>query len=177
MKSRLVLLLLSLLTISALAFAGAKADWDRSVDFGKFKTYSWISVKTSSDIWDKRVMDAVDAQLQAKGWTKAEEGGDVGIVGITTTKDQQSLDTFYSGIGGGWGWRGWGGGMGTATTQVNNYTVGSLVVDMYDPNTKQLIWRGNDSGTLSDNPDKNIKKLDKAVKEMFKKFPPSSSMK
>jgi hypothetical protein len=35
-----------------------------------------------------------------------------------------------------------------------------------------LIWRGSSSETLSEKPEKNEKKLEKAVEDMFKKFPP-----
>jgi hypothetical protein len=48
-----------------------------------------------------------------------------------------------------------------------------LVVDIFDGNSKKLIWRGSSSETLSEKPDKNEKKLEKAVDEMFKHFPPS----
>ena len=174
MKLRSVCIVLCLLVASTFVFAKTSTDWDKTVNFSQFKTYSWIKVKAPNEIWDKRVMDTIDAQLQAKGWTKVEEGGDVGIVAVATTKDQQSLDTFYNGVGGGWGWRGWGG-MSTATTTVNNYRVGTLVVDMYAASNKQLIWRGWAEDTLSDKPEKNEKKLNDRVKDIFKKFPPTAS--
>jgi hypothetical protein len=64
------------------------------------------------------------------------------------------------------------GGFGDVTTTVNNYTVGTLVVDLFDVNSKKLIWRGSSSETLSNKPDKNIKALDKDVQKMFDHFPP-----
>jgi len=75
--------------------------------------------------------------------------------------------------GGGWWWRGFGG-FGEATTTVETYKVGTLTVDMFDPNSKNLIWRGVASDTLSGNPDKNTKKLDGEVHKMFQCFPPDS---
>ena len=50
--------------------------------------------------------------------------------------------------------------------------MGSLVLDFYDARTKQLIWRGVSSEALSNNPEKNEKKLDKAVDKMLEHFPP-----
>jgi Domain of unknown function (DUF4136) len=47
-----------------------------------------------------------------------------------------------------------------------------LTVDIFDGNSKQLIWRGQSSDTLSSKPEKNDKKMEKAVGDMFKKFPP-----
>ena len=115
---------------------------------------------------------AVNAALTEKGLTPVESGGDIAIVAMEMTKNQQTLNTFYDGFGGGWGWRRFGGGFGDATTTTENYKVGTLVVDLFDANTKKLIWRGSSSDTLSDKSDKNIKELDKDVK-MFDHFPPA----
>jgi len=88
------------------------------------------------------------------------------------------LNTFYDGLGGGWGWRRFGGGgFGEATTTTETYKVGTVVVDLFDTKTKQLIWRGASSDTLSNNSDKNIKNLDKGVEKMFKNFPPGAPKK
>jgi hypothetical protein len=73
---------------------------------------------------------------------------------------------------GGWGWR-WGGGM--ATTTVDKIPVGQLVIDVGDAKTKKLLWMANSSDTLADKPDKNQKKLDKALNKIFKDFPPKPS--
>jgi hypothetical protein len=67
--------------------------------------------------------------------------------------------------------------MGESTTTTETYKVGTLVVDLFDAKTKQLIWRGNSSDTLSNNSDKNIQNMDKDVEKMFKNFPPGSSKK
>ena len=105
-------------------------------------------------------------------------GADVAIVAMEITRDQQTLDTFYDGFGGGWGWRHFGGGgFGEATTTSDTYRVGTVVIDLFDTRTKQLIWRGAASDTLSDNSNKNIKNLDEGVDRMFKQFPPSATKK
>ncbi len=84
---------------------------------------------------------------------------------------QDTLQTFYDGFPG-WGWRGWGG-MATATTTVTPEKVGNLTVDVFDGNSKQLVWRGQASEVLSSKADKNDKKLEHSVEEMFHKFPPT----
>ncbi len=83
------------------------------------------------------------------------------------------MDTFYNGFGGGRRWGGFGG-FGDATTTVETYKVGTLVVDLFDAKTEKLIWRSSSSDTLSDNPDKNTKNLGKGVTKMFKNFPPNA---
>jgi uncharacterized protein DUF4136 len=167
-----------------LLFAGnasaqqVKTDYDRSTNFAPYKTYSWEHIKTQDPLDVDRIKSAVSTALAAKGWTQVDSGGDVSIVAVEMTRDQQTLNTFYDGFGGGWGWRRFGGGgFGDATTTTETYKVGTVVVDLFDTKTKQLIWRGTSSDTLSNNSDKNIKNLDKGVEKMFKQFPPGSSKK
>ena len=152
-----------------------QTDFDHQANFSQYKTYSWQQIKAADSLWDSRIKTAVDAQLAAKGWTQVDSGGDVAVVAIKTTQTQRSLQTFYDGFGGGWGWRRFGGGgFGEATTTEQDYKEGTLVVDMFDAKTKQLIWRGSAEDTLSDKADKNEKNLDKGVEKMFKHFPPGS---
>src|SRR5260370_1819032 len=146
-----------------------KTDYDRTTDFNQYKTYSWEKVQTQDPLWVDRIKEAVNTALSAKGWTQAPSGGNVAIVAIEMTQNQQSLDTFYNGFGRGWRW---GGGFGDATTTVENYKVGTLVVDLFDANSKKLVLPGSSSDTLSDKSDKNIKNLDKGVPNMFNHFPP-----
>lgn len=148
-----------------------QTDFDKRVDFGQYKTYSWKTVQVSNALWEPRIKDAVDSQLTAKGWKQVDEGGDVVVLAIGTTRVEKTLETFYDGFGGGWRWRGFGG-SGIATTTEHDYKEGTLVVDIFDAKSKQLIWRGNAEDMLSGDPDKNVKKLDKTVVKMFKKFPP-----
>jgi len=175
---RIVFVLMGMMGLFAIAAPAqqVKTDYDRSANFGQYKTYSWEQVKTKEALDVDRIKSAVSAALAAKGWTQVGSGGDVSIIALEMTQDQQTLNTFYDGFGGGWGWRRFGGGgFGEATTTTETYTVGTLVVDLYDSKTKQLLWRGSSSDTLSKNSNKNIKNLDKGVEKMFKKFPPGSS--
>lgn len=166
---------LFLVAMVASAFAQqVKTDFDHQANFSQYKTYSWQEIKPANSLWDSRIKNAVDAQLAAKGWTQVDSGGDVAIVAIATTHTQKTLQTFYDGMGGGWRWRGFGG-MGEATTTEQDYKEGTLLIDMYDAKTKQLIWRSSAEDTLSNNADKNEKNLNKGVAKMFKKFPPQES--
>jgi hypothetical protein len=165
--------------IGMILFAGTasaqqvKTDYDRSANFGQYKTYSWEQVKTKDALDVDRIKNAVNAALAAKGWTKVDSSGDVSIVAMEIIRNQQTLNTFYDGFGGGWRW----GGFGDATTTTETYKVGTLVVDLFETKTKKLVWRGTSSDTLSNNSDKNIKNLDKGAEKMFKHFPPGSSKK
>ena len=90
-----------------------------------------------------------------------DSGGDVSIMAMEITHNQQTLNTFYDGFGS-WGWRRFGaGGFGEATTTTETYKVGTVVVDLFDTKTKQLILARLLERHALSNSDKNIKNLDK----------------
>jgi hypothetical protein len=145
-------------------------DFDHSANFSQYKTYMWIKEPRMSDpLMRRRVVDAINAQLNGKGWQLVTDGADVGIIANGATRHERTLETFYTGFGG-WGWRGWGGGI--ATTVPETYEVGTLIVDLFDNKTKQVVWRGTATETLPEKPEKTAEKLNKAIEKMFKKFPP-----
>lgn len=158
---------------AVLLAADLKTDYDHSADFSRYHTYSWIKAQGSDQLWSDRIQRDIDNELSSKGWTRVPSGGDASVSAMGFVKNQQTLQTFYDGFGGGWRWRGFGGD-GLATTTVENTPVGTLMVDIFDSNNKKLIWRGTDTKALSDKPDKNEKKLEDTVASMFKHFPPAS---
>jgi len=165
------------LVLATVSFAqDVKSDYDHNANFGQYKTFPWEKVQTKDPLMVDRIKNAINSALAAKGWTLVPSGGDVEVFAIETTQNQQTLDTFYNGFGGGRRWGGFGG-FGDATTTTETYTVGTLVVDLFDAKTEKLIWRSSSSGTLSDKADKNTKNLDKGVNKMFQHFPPAPSKK
>jgi hypothetical protein len=174
LQNKMLVSIATFFLLVAASFAQqVKTDYDHNANFGQYKTYSWGNVKTHDPLLVDRIKAAVNAALTAKGWTQVDSGGDVSVVAMEITRNQQTLNTFYDGFGGGWRWRGFGG-FGDATTTTETYQVGTLVVDLFDTSSKNLIWRGSSSDTLSNNADKNTKNLDKGVQRMFEHFPPEA---
>ena len=171
-----------LLMLPALAGAqDVKIDFDKAFDFAPVKTYS-IKVATTwgNDLSQRRVLAEFDSAIAGKGWKKVAEGqSDIVVLLHGATQTKREANTFYSGGYGGYGYRGWGGaGMGgSASTVVNEYTVGTLIVDMFDAKSKNLVFRGTAEGEISDKAEKNAKKLEKASAKMFKDFPPTAKKK
>jgi hypothetical protein len=165
----------SLLMLPAMAVAqDVKTDFDKAFDFSTVKTYS-IKIGTTwgNDLSQRRVLTEFDEAIAAKGWKKAPEAqANIQVVLHGATQTKHSASTFYSGMGG-YGYRYGGMGMGSAQTVVSEYVVGTLVVDMFDATSKNLVFRGIAEDELSDKPEKNAKKLEKASEKMFKNFPPS----
>ena len=109
-RAAFVLMGVMLLFVGKLSAGQVKTDYDRDANFGQYKTYTWEQVKTQNPLDVDRIKSAVNAALAAKGWTQVDSGGDVCIMAMEITHNQQTLNTFYDGFGGGWGWRRFGGG-------------------------------------------------------------------
>jgi hypothetical protein len=160
------------------AAQNVRTDYDHDVRFDQFHTFCISHVHTANPLAQQRLQDAITRNLTAKGWQPASSGGcDVSVNAVGYVKDRTEYTTFYNGFGGGWGWRGrgwgaWGGG--PAITNVDQIPVGLLVVDLYDAHSFAILWRGTSNQDLSDKPEKNAQKLNKAVDKMFKNFPPKS---
>jgi hypothetical protein len=161
--------------IAASGSAQTSIDFDGSTDFSRYKTYSWgQNTSSGNPVADEHIVEWIEAQLAAAGWTKVGPNqGDVVVAEHATVKNDTTVDTFYTGWGTGWGWTGFGPGAGSGTTVSQTLRSGTLVVDMFDASTKKLIWRGTAEGALSTNPEENYPKVEKIIARLFKKFPPA----
>jgi hypothetical protein len=151
-------------------------DFAYEADFSQYKTFAYqdtdMSVADTQPLAHERIVGAIKRELQGKGFTEATSNPDIYVTYYGEDKEQIALDTTHMGYGYGPGW-GWGGGFGSSTTTVRSYTQGTLVVDMWDAEAKQLVWRGVISDTLSDNPQKNIEKMNKGMAKIFERYPPT----
>jgi len=159
-------------------------NFDKDTDFSKFKTYKWVPIKDAqklSDLVDKQIKEAFDAELATKGLTKVDTDDANLYIGyqaaVGTEKQFNSYSTGW-GYGPGWYGGGWygAGGMTSSTTYGSTSTIynGQLDIDMYDPAAKDLVWRGTVSKTIDPKakPEKQQKNLAKAVKKLLKNYPP-----
>jgi hypothetical protein len=169
---RKVFLTAALLAAFASLPAGAQkveTDYDHSVNFSQFHSYSLGGHVHSSDPFaEARIREDVDHVLQAHGWQQVTMGGDVTLTAVAVRRNRAEYDPFCEGLGPGWRWRGWGG---ISTTTVETVPVGTLVIDVCQTGSRHLVWRGMAHDTLSGSPEKNAKKLAKAIDKMLSKFP------
>jgi hypothetical protein len=170
-----VVLGFSFLLMTGTAFAQkVTIDYDRNADFSKYRTYAFgQGTPAPETLTNQRIQEAIESQLAAKGLTRVESNPDLIVVYHCAVDKETQLNTTYLG---GWGWgRGWwrwGGGLGDAITRVEKIPVGHLIVDIVDPAEQRYIWQGTSSKTVSSNPEKNAKTIEKGVRKMFEKFPP-----
>jgi hypothetical protein len=179
-----ILLAIALLVggVTAAMAQDVRYDYDKDKDFSKFKSYKWVTIKGADEpdeLTGKRIMAAVDAELATKGLTKTDsDTADLYIAYQTAVGTEKQFTSYNTGWGYGPGWgTGWyGGGMNSTTTYGSTSTiyVGQLDISMYDPATKQLVWRGVASKTLDPKakPEKKDKNIGKAVQKLLKNFPP-----
>jgi len=139
------------------------ADFDKGAAFASFKTYAWTQGTVpagANPLMVQRVQSAVEAELSAIGLVKVEKDPDVLVAFHGATKEDVSLQS--------WGYAPrFGGGQ----VNVNRVLVGTLIVDIVDARAKKLAFRATASDSISDNPQKNEKKIHKAVEKMFDKYP------
>ena len=156
------------------------SDFDASADFSRYKTYYWAKTPTTvqNPLMADRIVAEIDGQLYLKGWRKvADASGDAALAAHVTTREKEQIDTMYSGMGPGWYGYGYGAGPGAwagggmATSTVNYYTVGTLIVDIFDAKSKKAIWHGTGEGTVSNDSQENAKKVSEAATQLFKNFP------
>jgi hypothetical protein len=176
-----VSVVLVLLGASAALAQDVRYNFDKETDFSKFKTYKWVPIKDAakvSDLVDKQIKDALDAELATKGLTKVD-GDDANLfIGYQPAVGEEKQFNSYStgwGYGPGWG-GGWYGGMGSTSTTGTTSTIykGQLALDMYDSAKHDLVWRGVVSKTIDPKakPEKQQKNLAKAVTKLLKNYPP-----
>lgn len=185
-KQILSLLVLGLMIFGACSSISVVSDYDKTVDFTQFKTYSYYGWADNSDKllspFDKeRLEKAFGQELADRGLTFVKEGGDLTVaLFIQTEQKQQTTATttgmggMYGGYGGyygyGPGW-GWGGGMSTTSINTYDYTVGTLVCDVFDTKEKKLIWEGSGSGEIDDNPSTREDKIPNTVAKIMAQYP------
>jgi hypothetical protein len=151
-------------------------DYDKTVDFSKYDTFAWgetsdTSLRDISPLMHSRLKNAIEDEFGKAGITQVEpdEGPDFFITYHTNARDEVRYNTTNFGYGYGPGWY-WGGGLGTSTTTAYTYTKGTLIIDIWDAETKNLIWRGVSTATVPENPQKGAKLIDKTIAKLAKQW-------
>jgi hypothetical protein len=147
-------------------------DYDRSADFSRLKTYAWVDGTVLRDeLNHKRIMEAVDRQLAAKGMRRVDASADPDVLVAYHALFDREVE--IRGFSSGWaGYRY--GGHRSGSARVEEILVGILTVDVIDARTKSIVWRGMATKNVDVNakPEKRDKNLNKAAEKLFKNYPP-----
>jgi len=169
--------LLSLALLGACSSYQVTYDYDVTASYGRYKTFDYYTSKKgtggTTSLMDKRVRAAVEQELKAKGFameTKADP--DFLVTYYPIVKNRKVRTTVRSGWG--WGYRPLYGGVGVSSSQVRNYKEGTIVIEIVDFKTNQMVWQGAAAGALTglENPEDANEVVPKAVRDILAKFPP-----
>ncbi len=160
-----------------------KVDYDKSIHFGDFKTYAWAELNPAGmPLVRINIVDAIDAQLAAKGLVKAERNADliVTYVGALAGETNQSVGApTYPGYAGpppsvnSTMWTGAGGGGGSVS-----YPKGTLVVELMDPKAGRITWRAVGKTKLDMTKKReSLARINDLIEKMFEGFPPQGKEK
>jgi hypothetical protein len=160
------------------------SDYDKAVDFSVYKTFALFHGKGGTPISplnQNRITNAIRAEMEKKGFREDSTAPDLWVNTVAVLKDQVDVSstTNYYGYGGYYRPYGWGGGMNTATTNydVQHYKDGTLMIDVVDAKTKQLVWQGTGNKKIDKPISDADTKIPEAVAKIMEGFPPGKAKK
>jgi len=171
---------LTVLLLSACSGVKVRTDYDPAADFTTLHTYAWLPTprektgdpRIDDPLINSRIERSIDSALATKGFAKVEaDQADFHVtfyVGIDRKLDVTTMPRAYGYYGA------WGGVYGATTTYVDQYDVGTLLIDVIDRARNQLVWRGIGEARLrqSRTPEESERRIQKTVDAIFKSFPP-----
>jgi len=161
-------------------------DYDKSITFGQYKTFSMYTSdqkdESLSQLNHDRIVNSIRSEMTKKGFQETSSSPDLLVHPVTIFKDRMAVSstTNYYGYGGAYRPYYWGGGMGVSGTtnyDVQHYKDGSLIIDVVDAKSNKLVWQGTGNKEI-DKPAKDPDAaISKAVTSIMAGFPPGMSKK
>jgi len=177
MSFRTLVMAALLLLMAAPAFAQkVYVGHDPNYDIDGIETFAWsktleTSVEASDPLLHSHIVNSIEHYLSMGGIREVESDPDVRVTYHTSTTDSLILNVSYFGYGYpvGWGWAGYYAAIPTVTA--GSFETGTLVIDVWDAQTEEMVWRGIATNiTVYDNPQKMLKKADAALSKIVKKW-------
>ena len=184
---------LAMLVLSATAGCSGMStsyDFDPNFAFAEVTTWDWMPAppirggdsRTESRFVDQRIRAAIELAMEDKGLQKVESDPDVRVGYHLALDDAVSYETMNSYYGPGWGYGmyryPYGGtmSMSTSTTRERRYTIGTLIIDVFDVDAQELVWRGTGEGEVhqASDPQERQRRADEAVWQVMYSFPPDN---
>ena len=161
------ILFFSLLGAAAAWGQKVTIEFDQAADFSRYKTFAirdgQLNSKNpalNSELVKKQIENDIVRDLSARGLEVVTGRADLNVRYRFGSARKAELESHPA------GWRG----LGTRVVRVP-YTEGTLVIDLRDPATRSLVWRGIASEEKSDGA-KIEGKLNDMVRKTVEKYPP-----
>jgi Domain of unknown function (DUF4136) len=152
-----------------------KTDYDRESTFAQYKTYGWLEKKDIetknnpliyNELTDKRIKKAVEIFFPSRGLTPANENPDLRIHYHIVVDNKASLHPEPYGYNYSPYWQ-------RSRMDVYQYREGTLILDLMDPKSNNLVWRGWATDVMEmDEIDLSEVKINNAVAKILSEYPP-----
>ena len=175
-----LLLALGIVVLSGCSSPATTSDYDQTVDFSKFSTFSFVAdlatdKKEFQSLETTHLKNAVGRELEALGMRQVQVDPDLAFnFSIETQEKIQSrtvpqtsygmgYDPFYNAYYDGW--------RTSHTTRIDQYTEGKLNIDAIDVKAQKIVWHGSTKGRLTRKDMENFRAtLEAAVAEIFEQL-------
>lgn len=174
-KAATILVTLAAAVIVGCSTMTTSVDYDHTVNWSKYNTFQIMTgTPAPATFTQKRIDDGITQALTAKGWQPTTSNPSILVYSHVVLSQEKQFNTMSMG---GWGYRGWGGmGGGMATTTVQNIPIGTLIVDLVDPSSKEMVWRGMAQDQVKANGE-SAETINEAMQKLFQNFPPAPGAK
>ena len=150
-----------------------KVDYDHSVDFTKFKTYSWVKGSPASNPRiHQLIIDEIDRQLRSKGLRRVESKPDLNVAYYASLGEyiNTSAVEYMKGAD----WKRWGDHNPVYGPKMVATPMARILLDISEASTNRLVWRGRASDTYTPNQAKGERRVSRAAKKLLARFPSTS---
>ncbi len=172
MRKTILGILIGATSLACSSTLTTNVDYDHTVNWSQFHTFQ-LQTGTPSPVTftQKRIDDGITSNLTAKGWQTVTSNPDILVYSHVALSSEKQWNATSMG---GFGYRGWGGmGGGMATATQTNIPIGTLIVDLVNPRTKEMVWRGIAQDQVGTNGEQKGQ-VDAAIAALFKNFPPAA---
>lgn len=180
--ARILVVLLGLHLILGCASMQFGSDYDPQTDFGSLRSYDWLPaaehILKKYPLLDSHIKKVVDAELSARGYEKNTNAQDFLIRYHATVEEKEEVvrvnEYYHYPTHSGWQYThhpsSW---YGQSYQQVHEWTEGTLVLDIVEPTSESLMWRGTAEARLQDkrSREEKDKLVKKAVKGILDRLP------
>ena len=152
------------------------SDYDSSIDFNSYKSFKIVEVDPGesglSELNLRRIVNAVNTEMNGKGFSLSDNPDiEVHLHGLVKDKVSADVRTDYYNLG--YYRRGFGYGVtGNSTVDIDQYQEGTLVIDLVDAKSDELVWQGLGTARLNEEPKNREERINKAVAKILEGFPP-----
>ncbi len=147
------------------------SDYDKGINFRKYTSYRIVNDQNgkgdpvfNSDLNQRRINQALDAEMKARGYVRRDNDSDLIIKYQTDVQERQYTQNYNPG----WGYRGWYGG---GNSQTRTYEQTRLILNLIDGTTNQLVWQGWATGEDKKTPKDRDDAIRNQVYRIMKQYP------